>query len=131
MATSLQKVANRTVSFKDIDLIAFVILASECLLSHASAYPTLRPRAATWTADLKYYGTGIINLRLDDIARSDVTRQEFLDLLSNVRSRAAEFGDSIPPDFLNDRCPAPGVEFRNFPTALLLTAIDRLRALFE
>ncbi|MEO7596090.1 MAG: hypothetical protein ABI134_33080 [Byssovorax sp.] len=129
MGYSIQVFGNRAENFHDLDLIALTGLMSERVQEHPEKFCEVSPIVGGWVRDLAGYGPGAIDLKLDAVISSEPVAKGLETLLSEVADRIVSFGTAIPASFLNARCRAPGVIFANFPSASLLEALDRFRAL--
>jgi hypothetical protein len=130
MAHSIQSIGTARQVFNDLDLIAFVCLAELEMLSQQSrTYSALRPIVAEWKRALATYAPGTIDLNLRQVVESGPARSEFVQLLTAIGCTLERFGKAVSAPILNDRCPAPGVRFNEYPTQFLRAAIDGLRAL--
>jgi len=110
-------------------LIALFILirdASGNLTSEASAH-----FLSDWRQCLKTYGPGCIHIELDRLVAVEAGAKHILLCLDRAHARIKSFGQNIPGDVLNDRNPAVGVKFSDFPVPVLENALIRLRSLIS
>jgi hypothetical protein len=126
MASSIQSYRERTSSFKDLDLIAILILLESELERDRTALQ-LGPVFAEWHKALDGYGPGTIDLRLNDLLSSEEMRQAMLALLDAVDARLRAFDKTVPAWILNGRWSVPDVIFLDYSAAKLSVASSALR----
>jgi hypothetical protein len=128
MGYSIQSIGHVKQSFNDLDLVALVGLMSEIVQLSPEDFCFVSPLVAEWERALIGYGPGVIDMNLDEVVSSESVSREFGALLSRTANRIRDLGPSVPATLLNARCQAPGVKFAEFPSSLLLEALEQLRS---
>ncbi len=130
MASSIQLFGKKAESFNDLDLIVLVQFLAE-VVSQSGEYPTLRNLVEQWTANVRLYGPGVLDLALDGALKMPAAKGELVAALNTVKAKIAEFGSIIPADLLNSRNIAPGVTFNDYSVPILRDATARLERLID
>ena len=125
--SSTQTFEDRVEVFADADLLVVFGLSLK-LIDNSPEYEILRPVAALWRESLRGYCPGVVELHLEKLD-SDDARTTFLRLLKETEQVVAAFGQAIPASNLNEAVAVPGVEFYDYATSLVLTAIRKLAKL--
>ena len=131
MAHSIQSVGQRTAILNDFDLIALICLMDAELQDPGDRFFAIRSTVREWSASLRGYGPGTIRLGLDALVSANNTAGELESLFAALEKRIHHFSGRIPAPFLNSRCSAPGITFSDYDGNLLLTALQKLRALAQ
>jgi hypothetical protein len=128
MAHSIQVFEQRSKSFNDLDLliiIAFVIT----VISKDPDQFGLSKVCDRWSAALKSYGPGILDMELDSLTCSPSERFAMVGVLDKIRAQLEVFGTKIPAAVLNELVQIPGVKFHDYPVESATKAIDDLKKL--
>ena len=127
MATSIQIVGGIKELFKDLDLIAFIYLLEPEKAPIGQQDPITILVARMWKEDLKGYGPGTIDLKLEEMGSG--MRASSLKLVRDARKMVEKMGDYVPASLLNDRNRIPGIAFYDLKKELLLDTIIKLERL--
>lgn len=79
-----------------------------------------------WDTVSDTYGSGCLDIDLNQFVRTGADRDCLLRLIEFSRSRVQNFGSIVPGDYLNKIVDAPGVlQFVDRPTVDVLVAFDK------
>lgn len=128
MAKSIQRVADRSEAFDDVDLLLVVRLLLS-LLDHPGGKAFVEIRS-TWEALLRLHAPGTIDLGLEDLVANAARRDQLSLLLDKTEDRLQQWGEAIPHSYLKRECQIDGVIFEeSYPTRYLISTVRRLRGL--
>src|SRR5207249_3711717 len=98
-------------------------------ISQSEIFDPLRVLAQEWTASMKQYGPGVLNLKLEQLLGTPVQAAAFAKLVQELLTKTAQYEEKLPASLLNQRISVPGVTFYDYDVLLLKDALERLRTL--
>lgn len=116
MAHSIQEYRGRSLVLSDLDIVAAVLLLRWSADEQGDG-PS-RMLVLRWEQALGVAGPGTIDLRLDEIGRSDEDRRCLRDGLATLRRQTESFGATIPGSVLG-ASPFAGVALSDYPGPLV------------
>ena len=117
--------------FKDLDLIALVCLMDIERENNKGIYDSFSSQFDQWKMNIKNSGPGTIDLELDSITPLSSSYNQLLLMLDAVRDRLTSYQEKVPAAVIQERCPAEGVKFMDYPVTFLVNTIAGLRELLE
>jgi hypothetical protein len=130
MGHSIQLYRGKHEKFKDLDLLAFLGLALQ-IINESVEFESLQDLAHQWRYTIDGYGTGVIPLKVEELARSPDQRQALFKLLEKVKLRALQYNDLIPADTLNKLVSNTGVRFFDFKVSFVVETVNKLQNLYS
>ena len=125
MTHSIQFVKGKVEILNDLDLLLVLgIMIDE--IEENRRYSSLKRFVPCWDKCRKSSGPGTLDLRLESVALDVETKQEFVDLLAEIKNSIASEGSTIGADKINERWGIPGVEFASYESASIIATVKRL-----
>lgn len=114
----------------DLDLL--VILGFALQITHESVrFENLQKLREAWKEVPKMYGPGVIDLKIDELIKTDTQVGELRTLLETVLQQAAQYHEQIPADILEKMVVVPGIRFNDYRVEWVNEAIKKLRKLID
>lgn len=129
MAYSIQTIGNQFLILHDLDIFAVLAFINEAVSRAGRDYAALTKYLEQWQQDCHVYGSGTIDLKLDDLLASPTARMDLERVLASITASLNDCGATVPAEFLSCWCQARGVRFFDYPTTNVKTTVEKLTKL--
>jgi len=131
MAHSIQTIGNKAAIINDSDLLILVGIMIDEISIASSSYNALESFSKGWDESRKLSGPGTLDLELDSVASNPAAKLELDLLFSSIEEKISNWDEVISASTANDKWRIRGVTFSDCPTSRIVSAISKLRDLFE
>lgn len=131
MAHSIQNIGDKAAIINDSDLLILVGIMLDEINDAGSSYNALSSFSERWDKARKLSGPGTLVLELDLVAANPKAKLELDNLFSSVEQKLNDWGEVISAATANEKWRIQGVTFADCPTSRVVSAISKLRELFE
>ena len=130
MGHSTQEYHGKYKTFNDGQLLVVLGFALR-IISEKPSYENLTELSQHWRYSMDSYGTGMIDLKVEELVKTPEQKRAFIDLLDEVKHQALGYRDKIPVSTLSKLVLVSGIIFfKDLPPSFIVEMVDKLKEFY-